>query len=97
MGGGAKIFELLAGKDIDGDEVNLGVTVLAGLGGAHFDNLARAALDDYMSVFAESGTLHRVGGRGAGIGRLESVLMLQGNLSIYLVLTEWPQIRSLRL
>ena len=80
MGRGAKIFELLAGKDIDGDKVDLSMTVLAGLGGAHFDNLAGAALDDHMSVLAKSGTLHRERGRGAGIGRLESMLMLYHRL-----------------
>ena len=77
MGRGAEIFQLLAGEDIDGDQMDFGVTMLASLGGTHLDNLAGAILDDYMTVFAQSGTLHRVGGRGAGIGRLESVLMLQ--------------------
>lgn len=31
VGGRAEIFELLAGKDINGNKMNLGVTVLAGL------------------------------------------------------------------
>lgn len=31
VGGGAKIFKLLASEDINCDEVDLGVTVLAGL------------------------------------------------------------------
>ena len=31
VGGWAEIFELLAGEDIDGDEMNFGVTVLASL------------------------------------------------------------------
>jgi hypothetical protein len=33
VGGGAEFFELLASEDIDGDEMDLGVTVLASLGG----------------------------------------------------------------
>ena len=45
MGGGAEFFELLAGEDIDGDKMDLGVTVLASLGGGHVDNLARAVLN----------------------------------------------------
>ena len=76
MGTGAKIFQLLAAEDIDGDQVDLGVTVLSSLGGAHFHNLARAILDHDVSVLAESGTLHGEGRRCAGIGRLEFHLML---------------------
>lgn len=76
MGGGTEIFQLLAGKDIDGDEMDLGVTVLSGLGGAHFNDFARAALDNNEAVFAERRALHRVGERGAGISALEGVLML---------------------
>lgn len=46
MGGWAKFFELLVGEDVDGNEMDLSVAVLAGLGGTHFNNLARTALDD---------------------------------------------------
>ena len=76
VGGGTEIFQLLAGKDIDGDEMDLGVTVLSSLGGTHFNDFARAALDYNEAVFAERRALHRVGGRGAGIGALEGMLML---------------------
>ena len=31
MSGGTEIFQLLAGKDIDGDEMDLGVAVFSGL------------------------------------------------------------------
>ena len=81
VGGRAEIFELLAGEDIDSDKMDLGVTVLASLGGAHFDDLARAALDDDETVLTQSGTLHRIGGRGASIGALESMLMLSNFVS----------------
>lgn len=57
MGGGAKIFEFLASEDIDSNKMNLGMTVLAGLGRAHFDDLARAAFDDDESVLAEGRAL----------------------------------------
>lgn len=71
-----KIFQLLVGKDIDSNQMHLCVTVLSGLGGGHVDNLAGAALDHDVAVLAQSRTLHREGGRGAGIGRLEGHLML---------------------
>ena len=76
MGGWAKFFELLAGEDIDGDKMDFCVTVLASLGGRHVDDLAGAVLDDNEAVLPQSRALHGVGGRGAGIGRFEGVLML---------------------
>ena len=85
MGGGAKIFELLASEDVNSNEMDLGVAVLAGLGRAHFDDLARAALDDDESVLAEGRALHRIGSGSTGIGALKGVLMLLGKL----VSTSW--------
>jgi hypothetical protein len=79
VGGWAEIFELLASEDVDGDEMDLGVTVLAGLGGGHVDNLAGAVLDHDEPVLAESRTLHGISGRGTGIGALKGVLMLLEN------------------
>ncbi len=40
MGGRAEFFKLLASEDIDSDQMDLGVTVLASLGGGHVDDLA---------------------------------------------------------
>jgi hypothetical protein len=76
VGGGAELFKLLGGEDVDGDQVDLGVTVLASLGGGHLDNLARAVLDNDETVLPQSRALHGVGGGGTGIGALEGVLML---------------------
>ena len=76
MGGGRQVFKLLAGEDVNGGKMDFGMTVLASLGGAHFDNLAGTALDDDEAVLPQGGTLHRVGGRCASIGTLEGVLML---------------------
>ena len=76
MGGGAKFFEFLASEDIDGDEMDLGMTVLAGLGGGHVDDLARSVLDNNEAVLSQGRALHGKSGRGAGIGRLEGVFML---------------------
>jgi hypothetical protein len=73
---GGEILVLLAGEDVDGDKVDLGVTVLASLGGRHIDDLARAALDDDETVLAQSRALHGVGGRRTGISRVELKLML---------------------
>jgi len=56
--------------------MDLGVAVLAGLGGGHVDDLAGTVLDADEAVLAEGRALHRVRGRGAGIGALEGVLML---------------------
>ena len=79
MGGWGQIFHLLAGEDIDSDHMDLSVTVLARLGGRHFYNLARAALDDNVTVLPQGGTLHRKGGRGASVGAVESVFMLSSS------------------
>lgn len=76
VGGGGEIFELLAGEDVDGDHVDLGVTVLASLGGGHVDNLARAALDDDVTVLPQGRALHGEGGGSASIGGVEGVLVL---------------------
>lgn len=62
VGGRAKIFELLGGEDIDGDQVDFCVAVLACLGGGHLDDLARAVLDDNEAVLPQGRALHRVGG-----------------------------------
>jgi hypothetical protein len=76
VGGRAKFFKLLAGEDIDGNKVDLCVTVLASLGGRHIDDLAGAVLDHNEAVLPQGRTLHGESGRGAGIGGLEGVLML---------------------
>ena len=76
MGGGREIFILLASEDVESDKMDLGVTVLAGLGGGHVDNLAGAALDDNEAVLAQRRALHGVGQRGAGIGGLEGDIVL---------------------
>ena len=77
VGRGRKIFVLLASEDIGGDEMDLGVTVLASLGGRHVDNLARAALDHDETVLTQSRALHREGERRTGIGGLEGDIVLQ--------------------
>ena len=76
MGGRAEIFQLLLGEDVDGDQMDLGVTVLSGLGGGHLDDLARAVLDADEAVLPQGRALHGVGQGGTGIGALEGVLML---------------------
>ena len=43
VGRRGQILQLLAREQVDGDQVDLGVTVLAGLGGRHVDDLAGAA------------------------------------------------------
>ena len=77
MGGGRQVFKFFAGEDVDRNKMDLGVTVFASLRGGHFDDLAGAGLDDDEAVLPQGGTLHGIGGRGAGIGTLEGVLMLR--------------------
>lgn len=76
MGGWAEIFQLLAGEDIDGHEMDFGVAMLAGLGSAHFHNFAWAVFDDDETVLPQRRALHRIGKRSASIGVLKGVFML---------------------
>lgn len=85
VGRWAKLLKLLAGEDINGDQVDLGVSVLAGLGGRHVDNLTWTGLDADESVLSQGRTLHWIGGGRAGIGRVEGVLMLEEELVMLLL------------
>lgn len=73
---GRQILVLLGGEDVDGDKVDLGVAVLASLGGRHIDNLAGAALDDDETVLAQSRALHGKGQRRTGVSRVEGHIRL---------------------
>jgi hypothetical protein len=85
VGGWAQLLKLLGGEDINGDKMDLGVTVLASLGGGHVDDLAWAALDADETVLPQGRALHWVGGGRAGIGRVEGVLMLNTTLVAVLI------------
>jgi hypothetical protein len=50
VGRRAQLFELLASEDVDTSQVDFGVAVLTSLGGAHIDDLARAAFDDNVTA-----------------------------------------------
>jgi hypothetical protein len=76
VGGWAEFFELLASEDVNGNKMDLCVTVLASLRGGHVYNLAWTVLDADEAVLAQSRTLHWVGGRGTGVGALEGVLLM---------------------
>ena len=76
MSGRAEFFELLASEDVEGGEMNFGVTVLASLRGGHVDDLAGAILDHDKTVLAEGRALHGKSGGGASIGALKGMLML---------------------
>ena len=75
VGGGRDVFVLLAGEDVGGDKVNLGVAVLTSLGGGHVDNLAGTVLDDNVTVLTQSRALHGEGGRRASVGGLEGLVL----------------------
>src|SRR5690349_6194972 len=78
MGRRAEILELLASEDVNSDEMDFGVAMLARLGGGHVDDLARTTLDDDEAVLSQGRALHRIGGGSASIGGLELVVMLKG-------------------
>jgi hypothetical protein len=84
VSGWGQVFELLAGEDVKRGQMDFCVTVLASLGGGHFDDLARATLDDNEAILSQGRTLHWVGCRGASISAVEGVLMLQSQVSSYL-------------
>lgn len=82
MGRGAQLLELLASEDVDGNQMDLGVAVLASLGGRHVDDLARALLDYDVAVLAQGRTLHGEGRRRTGVDRLKGVIMLERKESV---------------
>ena len=93
VGGGRQILELLAGEDVNGDQVDLGVTVLAGLGGRHVNDLAGTALDDNVSVLAESRALEREGQGSTGGGTLElNVVLLVVVVISHFVYDQWDKL-----
>lgn len=47
------IFVLLASENINTNNIGLSVTVLAGLRGRIFDNLARKTLDNYVRALLQ--------------------------------------------
>lgn len=55
---------------------DLGVAVLASLGGGHLNNLAGSAFQDNKAVFAQGRTLHGVGGGCPSITSLEIQLCI---------------------
>ena len=60
VGGRAQFFELLASEDINGNKMDLCVTVLASLGGRHVDDLAGTSLNDDVAVLAKGRALKGV-------------------------------------
>lgn len=79
VGGWRQILQFLTSEDINGNQVDLGVTVLTGLGGGHVNNLTWSTLDDNVTVLSQSRTLHWEGQSSTGIGGLESVLKKKEN------------------
>lgn len=71
VGGGTDFFILLSSEDINSNQVDLGVSVLSGLGSAHINDLARESLDDHETILPEGGALHGVGeGSSRGDGEV---------------------------
>lgn len=77
VGRRAKFFEFSVVEDVDRNQMNLGVTVLSGLGCRHFDDLAGTTFDDHEAALPQGRALHRISRRRASVGRLEGMLMLR--------------------
>lgn len=75
MGGGTDVLVLSGVEDVESDHVDLGVTVLSGLGGGHLHDLAGPVLDHDESVLAEGRALHGEGGGGAGLSGAEIIFI----------------------
>ncbi len=76
MGRWAEFFKFLAGEDVDSNKMDLGVTMLASLGGRHVDDLAGTVLDHNETVLPQGRALHGEGGRGAGVNAVKSDIVL---------------------
>lgn len=87
VGGRAKVFILLVGKNIKSNKMHLCVTVLASLGSRHVNDLAGAVLDNNKAVFAESRALHGVSQRRAGVDGIECDIMLKVQVRERLAMT----------
>jgi hypothetical protein len=85
VGGWAQLFKLLASEDIDGDQMDLSVTVLSSLRGRHIHDLARTALDNDETVLSQGRALHWESGRCASIsGGIETIMIPSSALLFYL-------------
>jgi len=70
-----QLLKLLAGEDIDGDEMALSVTVLASLGGRHVRDLAGTVFDADVSALADGTRLLGEGEGGTRLAGLELLLV----------------------
>ncbi len=70
--------------------MDLGVAVLASLGGRHINDLARAVLDHDEAVLPQGRALHGEGGRRTGICRIEVKGMLMLSRPIVSIVLSCP-------
>ena len=63
-------------EDVEGDHVNFSVTVLAGFGSGHIDDLAGFALDHDEFTLSESRALLWVGKGSSGLSSFEFVIFV---------------------
>lgn len=63
--------------------MDLGVAMLARLGGGHLHDLAGAALEHHEAVLPQRRALHGVGGGGAGIARGEVEFVGHGGVEMW--------------
>eukprot|EP00413_Alexandrium_margalefii_P048121 CAMPEP_0204605814 /NCGR_PEP_ID=MMETSP0661-20131031/58711_1 /ASSEMBLY_ACC=CAM_ASM_000606 /TAXON_ID=109239 /ORGANISM="Alexandrium margalefi, Strain AMGDE01CS-322" /LENGTH=222 /DNA_ID=CAMNT_0051617083 /DNA_START=150 /DNA_END=817 /DNA_ORIENTATION=- len=73
---GAQVLKLLAGEDVNGHDVRLGVAVLPSLRGRDLCDLAGVPLDHHVRPLLDLPSLHRVGHGRACVGGLEGMLVI---------------------
>mmetsp|Transcript_86073 Transcript_86073/g.192424 ORF Transcript_86073/g.192424 Transcript_86073/m.192424 type:complete len:216 (-) Transcript_86073:36-683(-) len=73
---GAEVLVLLRGEDVEGDDVRLGVPVLAGLGRGYLGDLAWVALDHDVGALPQLAGLLGVHVGRAGLRALEGVVVV---------------------
>jgi len=79
--GGADVLKLLASEDVKGDEMDLGVAVLASLGGGHLHDLARTVLDHDEAALPERRALHGESLGGSRVSLVEVVVLVVGHFA----------------
>lgn len=91
MGRWADIFILLLSKDVDSNEVNLSVPMLASLGGRHVNDLAGISFQHDIAVLPQGGALHGEGFGGPRASGGEFMIIHDGfrlrYVTLYVLLT----------
>jgi len=83
VGGGDHILELLAGEDVNGQEIALGVAVLPRLGDRDVEHLAGLSLDHHVAALLDGSGLHRDDLGRSGVGVLDGIILVRHFLAFF--------------